>query len=733
MIVILIGFCVLGFGILLVQLFMIQIVEGEFYQSRAAELQTRAVNLTATRGAIYDRNGTTLVRSADVWNICISPADLLLNEDITIPEIAKDLSEILDVDAAYIIEQSADTKSYYKRIARRVEVETREKVLKYIDDNDVYGVFEELDTKRYYYYGSLASTVLGFTNDDNHGAYGLESMYDSVLSGTPGTLVSVKDGKGRDMTYKFQQKNDAENGDSIVLTIDQRIQQFVERNLETAVVEHSIANRASAIVMDVKTGEILAMDTENDFNPNDPYTLTDPAAIEAMAEYEKDFPVGSAAYEDKKQDYLYAQWRNKAISDPYEPGSVSKIITASTAVDNKVIALDDMFFCSGEVDVSGVPYHCHELSGHGQQTFVQAIENSCNPAFIAIGQRVGARLMFDYFDNFGFGKPTGIDLPGEANGILQPYSLLSKDSMVELSSVSFGQTFKVTPLQLITAVSAAVNGGNLMQPYVVKQVLDAEGNVIETTEPTVKRQVISAESSAIMRDLVESVVVNGSGSYAAIPGYRIGGKTGTSEKTDDLEGTEGHVLSFVGFAPMEDPQYAVLVTLDNPYLDDLYGSVIAAPVVGAILQDMLPYVGLEPTYTAEELEEKNATVPNLVGKTPHDAQAELTTRGLQTNIVGEGPKVLTQIPLQGTEIEKGLAVTLITDEEIANAEVPVPDVVGMTALEANNAIVTEAGLNIRLQGAVEDGIQTVVVAQDPLPDMSLYTGDVVTVTLAEVQ
>jgi stage V sporulation protein D (sporulation-specific penicillin-binding protein) len=337
--------------------------------------------------------------------------------------------------------------------------------------------------------------------------------------------------------------------------------------------------------------------------------------------------------------------------------------------------------------------------------------------------------MYDYIDNFGFGKPTGIDLPGEADGLLQSYDLLSKDSMVELSSTSFGQTFKVTPLQLITAVSAAVNGGNLMQPYIVKQVLDAEGNVIETTEPIVKRQVISDETSAVMRELVESVVVNGSGSHAAIPGYRIGGKTGTSEKTDDLEKTEGHVRSFGGFAPMDDPQYAVLVMLDNPYLDDLYGSVIAAPVVGAILQDMLPYVGIEPAYTAEELEERYATVPYLIGYTPHDAQAELTTRGLQTNVVGDGPKVLAQIPLEGTEMEKGLIVTLLTDEEIATEEVRVPDVIGMTAQEAN-AVITEAGLNIELQGA-QDGVQAIIAEQYPVPGEKMLRGEVVLLVLAE--
>lgn len=741
MVAILICFCVFGFAVLLVRLFMIQIVKGEEYQQHASQQQTRATNLGAKRGTIYDRNGTTLVQSATVWNICISPADI---EEEKLEETAKKLGEILEVTPEFIKEQASERQFYYKIIKKRVNAEVREAVLSYITDeandgaNQIKGVFAEPDTKRYYTYGSLASTVLGFTNYDNHGAYGLEAKYDKVLSGTPGVVVSAKNAWGSDMPFKYQQMNEAKDGNSLVLTIDEGIQHFLEKHLDTAMVEHSIGNRAAGIVMNVKTGEILAMATKNDFDPNDPYTLQDPAAVAELEDFKTRLISGALTEEEiagkitteeaKLAELQFDQWRNKAISDPYEPGSVFKIITAATAVDNNVVTLNDSFFCNYEMKVASETYHCWQKMGHGAQNFTQAMQNSCNPAFITIGQRVGARLMFSYMDNFGFGKPTGIDLPGEADGILHSFDVLNKEGMVELSSTSFGQTFKATPLQMITAVSAAVNGGNLMQPYIVKQIRDDKGNVIQTNNPTVQRQVISAESSEVVRGLVEAVVDGGSGRYAAIPGYRIGGKTGTSEKLD-TKGNTTNILSFVGFAPMDDPQYAILVMLDEPKLDNVFGSVIAAPVVGAIYQEMLPYVGLEATLTAEEQDQTEIKVPYLVGYKPHDAQGELTVLGLQTRIVGNGPEVLRQIPLADQKIPKGMTVTLFTDEESIEKTVTVPNVVGMTAQEANKAIVTNAGLNIKLLGVTNDGVQTIVTEQWPLAGETANPGDIVQITL----
>lgn len=725
MVGVLICFCLFGFVILLVQLFTIQIIHGEMYQSRAAQQQTRSTNLEAKRGSIYDRNGTVLAQSATVWNVCLSPADIK-GENFDIH--AQKLAEILNVDKAFILEQAADTRSYYKRIARRVNVDLRDTVLKYVDENNVAGVFFEIDTKRYYTYGNLASTVIGFTNYDNHGAYGLEAYYDKTLSGTPGVVVSTKNAKGSDMHLKYQQMNAAKDGNSIVLTIDEGIQHFLEKNLETAIVEHSIGNRAAGIVMNVNTGEILAMATKGDFNPNSPNELQDAKAIAELEEYEKQFPKGSEEYEKFLQQLRYDQWRNKAISDTYEPGSVFKIVTAATGIDNKIVSLNDQFFCTGSIKVSDRIIHCHDRGGHGAQNFTEGMQHSCNPVFITIGQRIGARLLHDYISNFGLGERTGIDLPGEAEGILHSYETLNKEGMVELASTSFGQTFKVTPIQLITAVSSAVNGGNLMKPYIVKQILDHEGNVIQTNQPTIRRQTISAESSQIMRGLVEAVVDGGSGRNAAIPGYRIGGKTGTSQKLDEA-GNALNILSFVGFAPMENPQYAVLVMLDEPIVANAYGSVIAAPVVGAILQEMLPYVGIDPVISEEDRAEKEVKVPYLIGYKPHDAQSELTIRGLQTRLVGSGAEVIRQIPQSGQVIPKGMTVTLYTDEESLNNEITVPSVVGMTAQEANKVIVTNSKLNIILQGVLDDGVETVVIEQWPLAGTTAQTGEVVTVTL----
>ncbi|MDR2933179.1 MAG: stage V sporulation protein D, partial [Oscillospiraceae bacterium] len=463
MLVVLILIFVLGFSVIIYRLFKLQILEGETYQGLALQQQTRSTPIGAKRGTIYDTNGNVLAQSATVWNVCISPAQLDKNK---LDSTAAGLAEILDVEKADILEKAADTNSYYKRIKVRVERSVADQVLEFTTENDINGVFFEPDTKRYYTYGSLASTLLGFTNYDNQGAYGLEAHYDKVLSGTPGMVVSAKDAWGADMPYKYQQMYAAKDGNSVVLTIDESVQHFLERHLETAIVEHQIGNRAAGIVMDVKTGAIIAMSTKPDFNPNDPYTLQDPAAQAELDQYVS----GTKEYNDKRQQLWYDQWRNKAISDPYEPGSVFKIITASTAVDNNLVSLNDSFFCSGVLKVSDRDIHCWQRRGHGQQTFVQGMQNSCNPVFMAVGQRIGGQTLYDYMVNFGLKDPTGIDLPGEAGGIMPSLANLKKEGMVELSSTSFGQSFKVTPLQLITAVSASVNGGKLMQPYILKQV-----------------------------------------------------------------------------------------------------------------------------------------------------------------------------------------------------------------------------------------------------------------------
>ncbi|MCL2055679.1 MAG: penicillin-binding transpeptidase domain-containing protein [Oscillospiraceae bacterium] len=723
MLIIMLGIFTVGFGLLIYRLFYLQVINGEEYQRMALQQQTRSITLGANRGSIYDTNGNILAQSATVWNVCVSPAQLDMESFDT---AAAALAEILDVEKSFILEQAADRGSYYKRIKRRIERELMDRVDEYIIQNKVPGVFFEEDTRRYYKYGSLASTLLGFTNADNQGAYGLEARYESILAGTPGVEVSAKNARGQEMSRMFSQRYEARDGNSIVLTIDESIQHFLERHLHTAVVEHNIKARASGIVMDVKTGAVIAMATKPDFDPNDPYTLS-PADQSILDE---GFEPGTEEYQKKRTELWYGQWRNKAISDPYEPGSVFKIVTAAAAVDSRKVSLNDHFYCSGVVDVSGVEIHCWRRTGHGQQDFTTGMQNSCNPVFIALGQRMGGPALFNYMQNFGLHSRTGIDLPGEANSIYMPLNLLSKEGMVELSSTSFGQSTKLTPIQMITAASAAVNGGKLMQPYLLKQVLDPAGNVLSTTQPVMRRQVISEEASSTVRGLVEAVVADGSGRHSAIPGFRIGGKTGTSQKLDQ-EGDE-HILSFVGFVPMEDPQYAVLVMLDEPYLpgETAYGSTIAAPVVGAIITDMLHYAGYEPQFTEQQLAEREVSVPDLMGEKPHEAQAKLTSLSLQTRIIGMGGTVIRQIPLSQSVMPKGGTVFLYTDEEDLRDDIIVPVLVGLSAMEANR-LLTDSGLNVKLEGTILDGVPMVVTEQWPLPGTQAGTGDIVVITLQQ--
>ncbi len=723
---ILVGAILICFGFIVVigRLFFLQVVNAEEWQTRAIKQQLRSTTINANRGTIYDRNQKVLAKSANVWTVFISPADIKNAEEAA--KIAAGLSKILEVDEDKILEKTKKTGSYYEIIKQKVEKEQFDEINQFITDNNLKGVHMEEDTKRYYPYGDLAATVLGFTGSENHGAYGLEAYYDKTLSGTPGKVVASKNAWGTDMPFRYQEMYEAKDGNSLVLTIDETIQHIVEKNLELAVIEHDVRSRAVGIVMDVNTGEILALANEPDFDPNNPNEIGDPRIQAQLDELQK----GTQEYVEALKQAQYDQWRNKAIMDPYEPGSVFKIITASSALEAGVVSLNSTFYCPGYHQVGGRTIHCWKNGGHGSQNFTEAMMNSCNPAFMMIGARLGGEKLYDYFDAFGLTKPTGVDLPGEADSIYHSKSRLMNYE-VEVASTSFGQTFKVTPLQLITAISASINGGKLMQPHIVKQVLDADGNIISTVQPTVKRQVISEETSATIRYLTEMVVKEGSGKNAQIPGYRIGGKTGTSEKLDTVQ-QEGEVkpliLSFCGIAPMDDPEIAVLVLLDQPQLQNAYGSTIAAPVVGAILQEVLPYLGIEQQFTEAELAVKEATVPYLIGYKPHDAQAKLTQLKLNTRIIGNGTTVVKQIPETQNVVPTGSTVILYTDDESATTKSQVPNVIGMTAQQANRAIVN-SGFNVQVdQSVAEQG--TTVIRQEPDPDTELEPGSVVTIYFA---
>ncbi len=717
----------LGFGMVVYNLYKVQITQGDFYQQRAIAQQLRTTPITANRGTIYDRNGNTLAVSATVWTVLFSPHDI---DDAEAEILADGMSEILGVDREFVIEKAKNKKNYYQIVKKKVEKETADKVIAFATEHKIAGVSLQKDSKRYYPYGSLGSSVLGFVNEENQGAYGIESYYNTTLSGTPGKVVAAKNAWGTDMPFSYQEMYDAKDGHSLVLTLDETIQHMLDKHLETAVVEHKVRNRAAGIIMDVKTGEILGMTTKPDFDPNEAYEIADPAAKAAVEALRGD----DEAYQQALNAARFAQWNNKCISEPYEPGSVFKIVTLSTGLETGAVVPSNHFHCPGFYMVGNVRKGCWKTAGHGDQDLAAAVRNSCNPAFMMVGQRIGAERFYDYFSNFGFTETTGVDLPGEAIGSYHSKKALTNPNDYEnsLTSCSFGQTFKVTPLQLITAVAAAVNGGTLYEPHVVKQILDAEGNIVQSIEPNAKRQVISAETSAIVCQMLETVVTEGSGKNSYIPGYRIGGKTGTSEKIDLMNktGEDRKVLSFVGIAPMDDPQIACLVLLDEPTLVNEYGSTIAAPVVGSILADVLPYLGMEKVYTEEELKKLDVYVENQVAKVAHDAQSACTRTGLNARIIGGGGIVVSQIPAAGSTVPKGSTIMLYTDESAESDVVTVPDVIGKSGLVVNR-LVLNAGLNIKITGVGIENENAVAAKQTPAGGTEVPRGTVVTIDFAD--
>ena len=717
-------------AVLIVRLFYLQVVQADMWKEKASSQQMYSTSITATRGNIYDRNMKTLARSVTVWTVFISPAEMKEEQREL---VASGLSEILDVDYDMVYEKSLKTWRYNETIKKKVDNDTADAVTAFIQENDIRGIYLTEESMRYYPYGNLASTVLGFTGSDGSGAYGLEAYYNKALSGTDGVIASVRNAKGTAMPFSEQQIYDAEDGQSLVLTIDETVQHYLEKHLENAVQEHEVQNRAVGIVMNVKTGEILAMSTKPDFDPNEPSAIYDTTTAEALAEQ-----LEEAGGDEEKLDAYYealgeaqlAQWRNKAISDPYEPGSVFKLITASAALETGTVTGSTPFYCPGYIEVAGNRIACWKAGGHGNLDFVGAIKGSCNPAFIMTGQALGAELFMEYLDKFGLYDVAGVDLPGEATSIMHSRETMLNENMASLSSASFGQTFKVTALELMTAVNATVNGGYLMQPYVVSQVLDSDGNVISSTEPVVVRQVISEETSALVASYAEQVVSGegGSGARAAVPGYRIGGKTGTSQKLDQ-EGDET-ILSFYGFAPADDPEIAVLVMLDEPQKNNQYGSVIAAPVVGNILADILPYLGFEPSYTEEELSSADMATPYLINYGLQEAQSTLVQAGLEYRVVGSGTTVVGQTPGAAMPIPGGGTVVLYT-EEGEKTTASVPYVIGKTGNEANRLILN-AGFNIKIEGESLEHEGCVAVAQSIEAGENAEIGTVITVTF-EVQ
>lgn len=711
--IVLIAFC----GWVVYNLVNISLVDSEEYQDLANRQQFSSRTINANRGSIYDANGQILAQSATVYTVFIDPISLKNNDEGKRQLIIDTLSEILGVDKETISAQSKKDTGY-EIIKRKVEKDVADKVIEFKSSEGLSSIGCDPDSKRYYPQNDLASSVIGFTGFEGHGQYGLEAQYDEYLSGIDGRIISAKDAMGGAMPYRYEQSFDAQNGNSLILNIDATLQFYLERELDNCIADNAPKERVCGIIMNPKTGQILAMSTKPDFDLNNPTEITDPQVLEILNKYDEN----SDEYKKEMSVAWETQWKNKAITELYYPGSVFKVITGSSALEEKAISLTDIFTCTGSIDVLGIKFHCWSHVPHGPQNFVQAMTNSCNPAFVQIGQKLGIEKFCEYFKAYGLDTTTGIDLPGEASSI---YVGSDRMTLVDLGSSSFGQTNKITPMEMITAYAAVVNGGKLVTPYVVDKIVDSNGNIVKQFEPQIKRQVISEETSKIMRETLQSVVETNGGSNAYIQGYKIGGKSGTSQKLDLPGGKEIYVGSYCAFAPADDPDIIMLVMVDEPSNGDYYGSKVAAPVVRNVFKEALPYLGYLPEYTDEEYERMAITIPDVTGK--DYAKAEQTLKALAINIekVGDGDKVVKQVPEAGQKMPRNGKILLYT-EEIQNDYVTVPNVQKMTLEQANQAI-TNAGLNFMPMGGAAYHAGAYAVSQN-YSDVEVQRGTIVEVT-----
>ena len=694
------------FVLLVAQLANVQLVQGEFWSTQAVSQQLNDSLVAAHRGTIYDRNMTVLAESMQVWTVIMSPSNI--EDESTRVLIADEVSQILNVDRDKLYAKTTKTKSQYEKVATQIEHPTVEKLMAWVEKNGLSssGIFRVVtDYKRTYPYGSLASTVIGFIGTDYYGLYGLEAKYNDTLSGVAGRIVTAQNGVGNDMpvSLTYEKTVDAEDGKSLVLTIDKVIQHYAEKHLDTAVTETGATNRGVCIAMEVKTGAILAMAVKGDFDLNDPWEVKDPTVLEQLKLLSGD------EYDEALVTARQEQWVNKAVSDFYEPGSVFKVYTSCMALEEGVANMNSTFYCPGYAIVSGQTINCWH-AGHGTQNFADIISHSCNPAFISLGVALGGERFFKYFVGFGFTQPTGIDTLSES---VTTTSLYHGADMTDLdvATSAMGQTFKITPIQMITALSAVANGGYLMQPYLVSQVLDADGNVLSTTKPTVKRQVVSGETTAQVISMMAAAVNGGGSKSVYVPGYRVAGKSGTSDKTETRQSIDNQVWgSFGTFAPADNPVIAVLTIIDEPHSSNRYGSYVAGPVCQKVLAEALPYLGVEPEYTEEELANLSTVAPNVKDKDIATAATILSNNGLSYYTVGNGSTVIDQIPDGGSSIPKDGMVVLYTDDESMNTTTTVPDFHRMTLSQAN-AAAAAARLNLEISGVGLDSGEAIVYSQ----------------------
>lgn len=724
--IVLIVMVALGFGLIVVSLIRLQLVDGAELQKAAVDQQLRDTTISAQRGTIYDRNMKPLAQSATVWKVVLAPAYIDKDDETLRRKISTGLADILGLDAEDIYKRT-DGTSYYDVLKTKVETDVKDRLVQFIEENDLGNTIQlQEDYKRYYPFGSFASTILGFTGTDGQGLAGLEAYYDEYLSGTAGRLVTAKNAVGTDMPFQYEQKVEAQDGYNLVLTIDEVVQHYLEQALEEGVENNKVENRATGIVMNVKTGEIVAMAVKGDYDPNNPFIIADEEERARIAELpeEEQKEATSAA--------LQAQWRNKAVSDTYYPGSVFKMVTLSMALEENIASEETTFTCTGSyVPVQGErAINCHNTRGHGTQTLVQGTMNSCNPFFIYLGQLLGTETFFDYFEAFGFTQKTGIDLPGEAStkGLYHDRNM----SLMDLAVESFGQNFSITPIQMITACAAIANGGYLVQPHVVSQIVDNDGNIIKTADTDVKRQVISEETSKRVSKILQENATSGTAKNGYVAGYRIAGKTGTSEKVgaDGKVGSDNkYIASYCGFAPADDPQYAVLVFFDEPTGDSYYGGAVAGPVFAKIMEEILPYLNVETKYTEDEAGSVGVSAPNVIGKTVSEATNELTNNGLKILVKGAGDTVIAQTPDPGSSVPSGGTVVVYTDEASMNQTVTVPDFTNRSLSDVNY-LAAQAGLNIKVTGAYNSSVAT-ARTQDYAAGEQIKPGTVVTVNFVE--
>lgn len=717
--VVLVLLVVVSFAMLILRLVRLQLVEGEELQRMASKQQMVDTKINAQRGTIYDRNMKPLAQSATVWTVVLEPSYLKTAESKEV--VCEGLHNILGIDKERLVEL-AGKRSCYTIVKKKVESDIKDKIIEFKREKKLSrGIRLIEDYKRYYPYGSFAASVLGFTGSDSQGLAGIEAYYDKTLKGEEGRIVTAQNAIGMDMPFYYEQMTPAKNGHSLVLSIDEGVQRFAEKYLEEGIINNKVINRAVAIVMDVNSGEILGMAVKQDFDPNDPFKIVNE---------EEEKRINSLPEEEKakaRTEELGKQWRNKAVSDTYYPGSVFKMLTASMGLELGVVNEKTPFNCSGAVKPyeGARPIHCHKRQGHGAQTFFEAFCHSCNPAFIVTGQKIGTKKFFEFYSSFGLHERTGIDLPGEANDLF--FNADGSMTQLDLAVASMGQNFGITPIQMITAAAAVANGGKIVQPHVVREIVDSDGNIVKSIGTTVKRMAISQETSKRVSEMLRENAITGAARNAYVAGFRVAGKTGTSEKIGlSAPGQKDYISSFCGYAPADDPKVAMLVFFDTPKGDYYYGSAVAAPVFAKAMQDILPYLGIERKYTDEEMSKLDASTPEMVGKKVNEARNMAQESSLVPVIVGTGETVIAQIPDPFAHIPKGGTVVIYTEGYQDGEKVKVPKLTEMSVYGANKAV-SAAKLNIKISGAglTEEG--AVSVSQDIDEGTEVPIGTVVTV------